>query len=62
MCIPPVVAGKLWLSVSLHSMLGNGSVNTFPPQLLLSTLEKWLHQSSSVRLVDESVALPIVAK
>jgi hypothetical protein len=31
---------KVWLSLSLHSVLGNGSVNTFPRQQIHATIEE----------------------
>jgi hypothetical protein len=43
MCIPPIVARqRLSKSVSLLSLLGNGSVNTFPWQRIHPTIEELL--------------------
>jgi hypothetical protein len=52
MCIPPVVAGQRLACVSLHSVLGGGTVNTFPLQRIHATTEELLEASFSVRFMS----------
>jgi hypothetical protein len=37
-----LLQGKAWLSISLHSVVGNGSTNTFPRQRIQATIEEML--------------------
>jgi hypothetical protein len=54
-CVPPAVA-RQWLgSVYLYSVLGNGSVNTFPRQRIHAAEEELLDESFYMRSMSNQM-------